>query len=192
MNEIYKKLGITKLTTLVYNPQSSSLIERLIKVEKREIFPTVQSENSFAEEADRDMGNNNDTVSNEESILKVYPCCSLPYEDWGDDQQNLISNAIQNSHMSTQCDQYSTNTSNISECEETNSAVSDMIQNQSDDHTIVTLIQQSTNMPMNAESDKNTTHVADQDQNQSVIKQAPVGRRYGLRPRGAFGFVKHN
>ncbi|GBO34419.1 Retrovirus-related Pol polyprotein from transposon 17.6 [Araneus ventricosus] len=135
-------------------------INRLIKIEKREIFPTVQSENSLADEDNEVMSTNNvdnDTVSNEEEILKLYPCYTLPYKDWMDDQQNVISNTIQSNQLSIQNVQHSTNTPNNSEREEPNTPICNLTQNQPHDHTIVTnipFIQPLTNLPISPVIDK--------------------------------------
>ncbi|GBM53511.1 hypothetical protein AVEN_261280-1 [Araneus ventricosus] len=170
-------------------------VNRLIKVEKREIFPTVQSENSLADEGnevlninDYKENGNNDAVSNEEAILKLYPCYTLPYKDWMDDHQNVLSNTVQSDQLSIQNVLHSANPPNNFEREETNTPICNLTQNQPHDHTSV--MQPLTILPLSPVIDEDITPVI--IKNPTVSKQVPITRTYGLRPRNALGFVKYH
>ncbi|GBO17704.1 Retrovirus-related Pol polyprotein from transposon 412 [Araneus ventricosus] len=131
---------------------------------------------------------NNAAVSNEEDILKLYPCYTLPYKDWMDDHQNVLSNTVQGDQLSTQNVLLSANSPDNFEREDTNTPICNLTQNQPHDHTSV--MQPLTNLPLSPVIDEDITPVI--IKNPTVSKQVPITRTYGLRPRNALGFVKYN
>lgn len=193
-------------------------LNRLIKVEKREIYPSFQNEieavdiqntddnsNEVPDSSNQNFVNNSDvvliednyTVPSEEDMLKLYPCYSLPYTDWGDDQKNLTFNNFQNFQVASQSDKSLTDSYTVSNIEEKDIFVDDLsldtYNDQYADKQSATFTN-FTDMPSSADKNMSYNHECDQnkDHTQGSGLQIPNKKSYNLRPRNAFGFVKYD
>lgn len=194
-------------------------LNRLIKVEKRDTYPSLRdeedpyanginqnvdknwidknadtSQNTLNVTSDNVLNEDNYTPLSEEEMIKLYPCLALPMTEWVDDQQCISFQPRSNSE-STQINQSvnqveSSASYNVESIPSTTELSFDTI----DDYTgnaHISVLQSCCDITGSAHKTVCDDFPGAQTQFLTQANQITGAKTYNLRPRNAFGFVKY-